>query len=143
MPQWSKLLAPDVPWQAAYEAVAEHVKGMFDAGDPMAYSTSELVEHIWPKIFSRGPEQLVARKRMFQALAALSKYQLKRYCEHGPVREMKNHKGKLIVPLIWRAPKQDGLRDRLRVALEPLRSGTATPEAIAALDVLLEEVSND
>lgn len=101
---WNTMLAASQPWASAYAAVEEAVRRRLtrpDLGQPRL-STAELVEALYPEAQARG-DGITARKRLFKALAALAKHQLKGYCEPGPTRKLK-HGSREITPLIWRAP---------------------------------------
>lgn len=105
---WNSALAPDQEWRAAYGKVEGAVKAFFSAstehttwgGRPR--TTDELVQVLYPVAMARGAG-ITARKRIYTALRALAKHGLKDYCEPGPQRKLK-HTGKLVTPLIWRAP---------------------------------------
>lgn len=102
---WNKVLAPNVPWQEAYAAVEAAVKALYEGAGPLVnhFTTAELVETLYPETWARG-EGITARKRIFGALKALAKHQLKDYCEPGEPRPLKHNKNRLVTPLIWRAP---------------------------------------
>lgn len=100
---WDEALAPEKQWQAAYGFVEERVKHLFDElQNPRHFATDELVEFLYPGDWARGAG-ITARKRIYTALRALAKHGLADYCEPGPQRKLK-HTGKLVTPLIWRAP---------------------------------------
>ena len=108
--EWNAWLAPDVEWQVAYAKVEMEVINFLRQasvpdlkGGDTRFSTADLVERLYPEAYARGPG-ILARKRIFSALEALSKHGLKDYWEPGTPRPLKHNKAKLVTPKVWRAP---------------------------------------
>lgn len=95
-------LAPGVHWKIAYpvveQLVREHVGAL-----PDDISTVELCDAIYPSISMRGEIGLSARKRLFQAVAALAKHTLADCCHQGEPK--RNGYGNMTRPLRWHAPR--------------------------------------
>lgn len=125
---WTKALAPDVPWQQAYEMVRDQAAWQLELNvlwdGRRTVTTAELVEAMWPEALARG-DGIVARRRLFKALAALATRGLSRYCTKGPARKHKTT-GRPIVPWMWHAPNTDAPADppRAEVVTCPHCGGT-------------------
>ena len=98
--QWNLELGPHADWKGAYAFVERQVKSYIFIGN---LSTAEFVDVMYPAHHAKG-EGITARKRIFTALAALAKHQLKDYCEPGQPRPLKHNPKKIVTPLVWRAP---------------------------------------
>jgi hypothetical protein len=103
--QWNEALAPNVPWQTAYPPVGEAARAYLAAelapGDLI--STNTLVEALYPAQFARG-EGITARRRIYTALAALTKHGLSDCTTKGEPQRMKRTT-KYVRPNLWHAPK--------------------------------------
>jgi len=99
--EWNNLLADSVPWRQAYTSVAREAKAYLEISQPSgALSTAELVEALYPAEQARGSAGIVARHRMFRALAALADHDMISWVTKGEPR--RNKFGKTVVPLRWR-----------------------------------------
>lgn len=102
---WNLILAPDVPWQKAYASVEASARAhlianpCFDAG----CSTEELVEALYPKRFAIG-DGILARKRIYKALAALATRGLADCATRGPERNLGHTKNLKVRPWLWHEP---------------------------------------
>lgn len=105
MLEWSTLLHPDIPWKDAYTRVEVEARSYLqqctDPGEQI--TTSELVEGLFPEQFARG-DGITARKRIFDALAALAKHQLGDCCTRGVPRKLK-HRSRMVRPWLWHMPQ--------------------------------------
>lgn len=104
---WNLALAPSVPWQVAYKAVADVAKRLLDVEgaefEGAGLTTAQLVEALYPERYAVG-EGITARSRIYKALAAMAKHDLAAYCSKGDARPLK-HTKKLVKPWIWHAPR--------------------------------------
>ncbi len=91
-------LQPDVPYLTAYEAVRIALEAAVPFGH--TWSTEEMVEMVAPAAsWVHGDREIVARRRVYKALNALSEHGLKSWVTLGTAR-----KGKfgMIRPKLWR-----------------------------------------
>lgn len=101
---WNEILAPAKPWQTAYAAVEQYARAhllanpCFDAG----CSTEELVEALYPSRLAIG-DGILARRRIYKALAALATRGLADCATRGPERKL-NKIGAKIKPWLWHEP---------------------------------------
>jgi hypothetical protein len=106
--EWNNLLAPSVPWRQAYQSVGREARAYLEITQPDGdgLTTAQLVECLYPADDARGSAGLVARKRMFRALAALADHDMKDWCTRGEKR--RNKFGKEVLPVRWRAYMDPG-----------------------------------
>lgn len=121
---WNIALAPAEDWKKAYGYVAEAVIWHLQGKIELRLTTADLVETLYPEAWARG-DGITARKRIFDALRALAKHQLKDWCEPGPPRPLRHRPGKLVTPLIWRLPAPAVEREPTDVEIEAEVDATA------------------
>lgn len=97
--EWNAALSWSRPWQLAYPDVFQEVKIFLDM-HPDTFTSATLAEALYPVEWTKSnPNNLMIRKRLFQALMAGAKNQLRRYRFNGAVN------GKGHTPHMWRAPQ--------------------------------------
>lgn len=102
---WSIILGPQVEWPDAYAAVEREARAWLTRQDEFSdYTTTELVEALYPEQFARG-DGIKLRKRMFKALAALALHDLADCCTKGTPRRLK-HSKKMVTPWNWHSPRE-------------------------------------
>ena len=96
---WNAVLAPDVNWRTAYAEISREARN-FLAGRAEQFSTTELVDRLYPEAAARG-EGITARNRIFAGLAASATRSLADCATRGPeVKRM----GRKVRPWVWHAP---------------------------------------
>ncbi len=97
-------LLPSNPWQDAYGHVAGAARlYLASLDDWETISTNDLVEALLPEDEARG-DGIVARKRIYRALSALTEHELNDCCRRGNERRLPKI-GKIVVPWLWHAPR--------------------------------------
>lgn len=106
---WNRLLHPDVAWQTAYATVEAQARAHLSANPIFdgrkGISTDELVEALYPEALARG-DGILARKRIYKALKALTTRGLADCCERGEERLLKHSKTRKVRPWLWHEPGQ-------------------------------------
>mgnify|MGYP003559721779 FL=1 len=115
--QWNALLAPAVPAIEAYKSVEEAARlhlSMNPLFTEVGITTNELVEALYPEALARG-DGVLARARIYKALAALATRGLADCATRGQPRKLK-HMNKTVRPWLWHEPgeknpeAQDGVK---------------------------------
>lgn len=100
--KWNEVLDPAVEWRVAYPMVAERVREMLDPLPPgEVMTTTDLVERLYPAALALGTDGILARRRMFKAVLAMTTRDLARYASRGPERKIR---GKVSQTWVWHAP---------------------------------------
>ena len=101
---WSKILAPDEPWETAYPIVAKHVRKLLetDYQAPLSIDTTTLGNRLFPKEDAETGEHKAARARLYSALKALARHDLAACARKGRAR--KGSFGKIGRPTLWSSP---------------------------------------
>jgi hypothetical protein len=127
------LCAPEVHWEDLYPEVARRAKALLDAlPDEATMTTLELAEALWPASLAVGPD-VARRARVFKALKALAKHDLKHYHMRGEPKRMARGSGKMVRPYIWHR----------RVELTgDAEVGAPVPFDVAAVAELVDRLEN-
>lgn len=88
-------------WEPGYAAVEREARHYLDQLPFETRTTDELVEALYPAQWARG-NGILARRRIYKALKALSIRALADCCERGPERKRK-HSSNMINPWLWHA----------------------------------------
>ena len=142
-------LAPAIPWQACYPAVAAAVRHLLDEADPGASLTTVQVAYfLLPPSRIDCVERIAAKKRLFKALSALAAHDLAAYATRGePKRGKGRYSKKMVRPWIWHKPTVDtsdrrSIEERLRQMLWDIVDRLEAPTDWLLLKPLLEEAKS-
>lgn len=105
--QWNIALAPSVAWQSAYADVEKQARAHLTANPCIddGCSTEELVEALYPLRLAQG-DGILARRRIYKALAALATRGLADCATRGAPRNLGKTKNTKIRPWLWHEPRE-------------------------------------
>lgn len=104
-------LHPGNSWEIAYPVVEHETRALLEretqhTADNPQWSTTELVEALWPEETARG-DMILRRQRLFKALAALAEHALSDCATKGEEQRSKFGAGRTIRPWLWHKPVND------------------------------------